>query len=151
LDLLGDRARHINNKTMSPPPWEEIEHTADWALRVRGRDLAALFENAARGMLSLMGGEIEAGETYRRTITLQAPDRIVLLVDWLNELLYVMESDEVLLDTIDIRRLTDTTLEAEVRGGRSRNARQQIKAASYHNLAIQDVPAGYETVIVFDV
>jgi SHS2 domain-containing protein len=149
---MGDRARHINNKTMpQPPPWEEIEHTADWALRVRGHDLAALFENAARGMLSLMGGEIEAGEPYRRTITLQAPDRIVLLVDWLNELLYVMESDEVLLDAIDIRRLTDTVLEAEVRGGHSRNARRQIKAASYHNLAIQDVPAGYETVIVFDV
>lgn len=149
---MGDRARHINDKTMLQlPPWEEIEHTADWALRVRGRDLAALFENAARGMLSLMGGEIEEGEPYRRTITLQAPDRIVLLVDWLNELLYVMESDEVLLDEITIGRLTNTTLEAEVRGGRSRNPRRQIKAASYHNLTIQDVPAGYETVIVFDV
>ena len=133
------------------PPWEEIEHTADWALHVRGQNLAALFENAARGMLSLIGGEIEAGEPYRRAIMLQAPDRIVLLVDWLNELLYFMESDGILFDEIDVRLPTDTTLEAEVRGGRGRDLRRHVKAASYHNLAIQDVPAGYETVIVFDV
>ena len=152
MDSLGDRARHTNTETMSQlPPWEEIEHTADWALRVRGGDLAALFENAALGMLSLMGGEIEAGGRYQRTITLQAPDRIVLLVDWLNELLYFIESDEVLLDEIDVRQVTDTLLKATVRGGRSRNPRRQIKAASYHNLTIREVPTGYETEIVFDV
>jgi SHS2 domain-containing protein len=135
----------------NPPPWEEIDHTADWALRVRGRDLAALFENAARGMMSLIGGEADPGEPYQRTITLQAPDKIVLLVDWLNELLYFIENDDVLLTEITVRRLTDTALEAEVRGGRGRHLRRPIKAATYHHLAIQHTPTGFQTVIVFDV
>ena len=104
-----------------PPPWEEIDHTADWALRVTGRSLPALFENAARGMLSLIGGEVGPGQPYRRTITLQAPDRIVLLVDWLNELLYFMENDDVLFTEIGVRRLADTALEAQVSGGPGRN------------------------------
>ena len=38
---------------MSLPPWEEVEHTADVALLVRGVTLAELFANAARGMLNL--------------------------------------------------------------------------------------------------
>ena len=33
---------------------EELEHTADLSIRVRGRDLAELFVNAARGMFGLM-------------------------------------------------------------------------------------------------
>ena len=55
--------------------WEEIPHTADWALRIRGEDLRSLFENAARGMASLIGGEAGAdAETLRCDIALDAPD-----------------------------------------------------------------------------
>jgi SHS2 domain-containing protein len=133
------------------PPWEEVDHTADWALRVTGRSLPALFENAARGMMSLLGGEADPGVPYQRAIRLQAPDRVILLVDWLNELLYFIESDGILFTEINVRRLVDTTLEAEVRGGRGRHLRRHIKAATYHQLAIRDTPTGYETVIVFDV
>ena len=37
-----------------------VEHTADWALRVRGRDLAELFANAAEGMAYLLAGDLSA-------------------------------------------------------------------------------------------
>ena len=64
------------------PPWEEVDHTADWALRVRGGDLRALFENAARGMISLIGGEAVAGaHEIERRIDLSAPDLETLLVE----------------------------------------------------------------------
>ncbi len=136
---------------MSAPPWEEINHTADWALRVRGDDLTALFENAARGMVSLLGDAPASAITIQQTITLQAPDLETLLVDWLTELLYLIDEGNT-LDVIRVVRVEGLMLEAEVRGGPvTEPFRKEIKAVTYHMLAIQKTDAGYETVIVFDV
>ena len=41
--------------------FEEVEHTADWALRVRGRDFRGLLVNAARG--GIVDEEALAGRT----------------------------------------------------------------------------------------
>ncbi len=134
------------------PAWEEIDHTADWALRVRGEDLRALFENAARGMISLIGGEADPQQqAVHHTITLQAPDWEVLLVKWLSELLYLMEDEGLVFTAIDVRRVEDFSLQAEVAGIPGGRFSKYIKAVTYHNLAIHHTENGYETTMVFDV
>lgn len=136
---------------MSTPPWEEIDHTADWALRVWGDDLPALFENAARGMVSLLGDAPPSASTIQQTIRLQAPDLETLLVDWLTELLTLID-EGITLDVIRVTRVEGLGLDAEVQGGPvTEPFRKEIKAVTYHMLAIQKTDAGYETVIVFDV
>lgn len=133
-------------------PWEEIEHTADVALRVHGEDLRALFENAARGMMHLIGGRPLPGEiTFHETISLQAPDWEILLVDWLTELLYLIEERELFFSQIVIHRVSDLTLEAEISGGPAAKASKHVKAVTYHNLSIRHTDDGYETTVVFDV
>ena len=37
------------------PPFEILEHTADIGLRAHGESMEALFENAAAGMLEILG------------------------------------------------------------------------------------------------
>ena len=94
-------------------PWQETEHTADLALRVRGEDLPALFRHAALGMLSLLGGRIQPGQSaFRQSFRLQAPDWETLLVDWLNELLYLIEEKKVFFSDIVVHRVSDLTLDA---------------------------------------
>ncbi|HEC22420.1 MAG TPA: archease [Chloroflexi bacterium] len=133
------------------PAWEEIEHTADWALHVYGADLRMLFENSAGGMLSLIDGEADPqGTPFRQIIELEAPDQETLLVDWLNELLYLIE-EGMLPTEVTIRRITGQELEAEVTGGPARNLKKHIKAVTYHNLSIRRTSEGYETTLVFDV
>jgi SHS2 domain-containing protein len=133
-------------------PWDEIEHTADWALRVHGTDLRALFENAARGMVSLIGGVADPEQAaVHKTFTLQAPDHETLLVDWLSELLYLIEDQNLVFTEIAIHRLEGLALEARVRGRSGGSFQKHIKAATYHNLSIQQTAEGYETTIVFDV
>ncbi len=130
--------------------WEEIDHTADWALRVWGEDRRALFENAARGMNSLIGGQ--AGETMlHRTFTLAAPDWETLLIDWLTELLFLIEDEGVIFTQITVHRVEDLSIEAEVQGAAGLNMEKHIKAATYHNLSIRPTGQGYETIIIFDV
>ena len=70
--------------------WQEVEHTADLAVCVWGQDLPDLFRTAAQALFSLSvdSGPGIASET---TVNLSAPDVASLLVEWLNELLYLSE------------------------------------------------------------
>ena len=132
--------------------WEEIPHTADLSLRVWGDDLRDLFENAARGMLELMGGPpAENLPLTERSYSLCAPDWETLLVDWLTELLYLAEDDEVLASSVDVIKADDLCLQARVTGWIGGRFDKLIKAVTFHDLAIVSTGRGYEVVIVFDV
>ena len=132
-------------------PFEEIEHTADLALRVRGKDLAELCVHAAQGMFSLM--RCEPGEEtvpVTRRVSVQAADPETLLVEWLNELLYIGESNRECYDRFQVLHLEPTKLVAEI-AGRRREPGRVIKAATYSNLHIAQTPGGYEATVTFDV
>ena len=131
--------------------WQEIEHTADLALHVWGDDLPDLFATAARGMFSLLVDLAAVPSTQTLQVTLAAPDVETLLVDWLNELLYLGEGERLAAYVeFEFAVLTPTALQATVRGGAVSEYCSYIKAATFHNLEVQVTPEGYETEIVFD-
>lgn len=72
--------------------FEEIEHTADRAFRVQGRNLAELLVNAARAMGVLNRLEPGGEPPAMREIELEGIDRETLLVNWLNEILYLEQT-----------------------------------------------------------
>ena len=137
----------------SPPVFEEIEHTADWALRVRGRDLSDLLRNAARGMTSLMVADHPAAIplTRQEQIDLDAYDAESLLVNWLSELAYWAETEGLVFGEFNLSRVTATHLQAVVHGGHVSTLQKHIKAVTYHNLQITTTTQGMEVTIVFDV
>ena len=131
--------------------FEEVEHTADIAIRVWGRDLAELFAHAAHGMARQMAEADAAGGTVERTIELEAYDTETLLVAWLGEILYLSERDGCVFTDFDMLEVTPTRLRAVARGGGVSEHRRHIKAVTFSNLAIVPTDGGYETTIVFDV
>ena len=140
---------------MNSRGFEEIEHTADIAIRVRGRSLAEMFANAAYGMACQMvshpasaGAE---GEMIERTIDLTAYDAETLLVSWLGELLYLGEREGCVFTGFDMVKVTASRLQAVVRGGPAATHQRHIKAVTFNDLDIVHTDAGYETTIVFDV
>jgi SHS2 domain-containing protein len=135
------------------PPWEEIEHTADVALRVRGTTLAELFANAARGMLNLVVGDSQTrvSKTSQVKVALEAPDLETLLVDWLTELVYLMEDEAFIVSDIQVSEVAGNALYAEVTGGAEGELHRHIKAVTYHDLSIEKIKGGYQTIVVFDV
>lgn len=131
---------------------EIIEHTADWALRIRGRDLTELFRLAAEGMATLMVGDLAAVPLEQaRDVELEAEDAEGLLVAWLGELAYFAERDSLICRGFDISHLSTTTLRAVIRGGRAADIQKHIKAVTYHDLAIVPVEEGLQVTVVFDV
>ena len=132
--------------------FEEIEHTADHALKVYGKNLKELFISAAKGMTSLMMADISAvsGE-IEKVVNIEAIDTESLLVEWLGELAYWAEAESLVFKTFNIHRLTANRVDASVMGVKVPALDKYIKAVTYHNLNIVTTRQGLEVTIVFDV
>lgn len=136
------------------PPFEVFEHTADVGIAVRGASLPELFSNAAAGMMAFIipAALVRGAETRR--LTVDADDRVGLLVAWLNELLVLLNGDGFVPREFHILELSDTRLLAEVSGEPVDPARHHfrldVKAATYHQLAITMNDAWHAR-IIFDV
>ena len=141
----------LSSKSAQENNFEEIEHTADWAYRVRGKNLAELFVQAALGLYSLVGMQLAPGSQTTRLIQLEGIDRESLLVAWLNELLYFHESEGLGFEQIKIQDLNETSLRAKVTGAPTQQWLKDIKAVTYHNLAIREIELGLEVTLVLDV
>jgi SHS2 domain-containing protein len=131
--------------------FEELEHTADLALKVYGRSLKEVFANAAYGMFSLMADLERLEPTISHAISLESLDYDALLIDWLNELLYLHEVEEEIYTHFEIEALSSTTLSATVQGTKTIASKLAVKAATFHDLEIRETEDGYLAIIVFDV
>lgn len=131
--------------------FEEIEHTADWAYLVRGKSLAELFIQAALGLYSLVGMQLTPEAQITRSIQLKEIDYESLLVSWLNELLYLHESEGLGFKQLEIQHLDQTSLQAQITGAPTQQWLKDIKAVTYHNLAICQTASGLEVTLVLDV
>lgn len=132
--------------------FRELEHTADWVLEVWASDLAGLFEQAARGMYALAKVRLADVPRLKRELHLTAYDNEVLLVDFLSELLYIAEDENLAFDSFKIK-LNENNLDAILEGAPIVFQAKEIKAVTFHGLAIEkDEKRGVFTVkIVFDV
>lgn len=131
-------------------PYEEIDHTADWAFRAFGKDLKELYENAAYALFALEGA-LDAQSTLTREIHVEGIDREALLVNWLSELLFQQETKRETYQKFDITQITDTELQATVHGAHAQPITKFIKAVTYHDLKIEQTENGWQATIVVDV
>ena len=127
----------------------EVEHTADWALRVWAPDFEKLLVQAAIGMNALSGG-LTRERSVQRSIQLKFTDPEELLVSFLSEILYFNVQENLAFPEIKIT-IRDHNLTAVLNGGVVHGWVKEIKAVTYHHLAIQHTASGLETTIVFDV
>jgi SHS2 domain-containing protein len=129
-----------------------VDHTADWALRVYGDDLGQFLANAALGMADLMVGDLIAVPLeVERTLVLDAFDKETLLVDWLTELAYWAEDEQLVFRVFELSEVTEIHLSAVVRGGKAAELEKHIKAVTYHNLEIVETAECLMATVVFDV
>ena len=132
--------------------FEEIEHTADKALRIFGSNLQELFISAAQGMTGMMMPDVsKIAIEIEKFIELDAVDAEDLLVEWLSELAFWAETEMLVFTQFSIQNLTDTHLKANIWGAKAPELEKHIKAVTYHNLKIIKTSQGLEVTIVFDV
>ena len=135
--------------------YEVIEHTADIGVRSFGKNEGEAFENAALGMFSLIVNLDGVQEVLEFPVEAEAEDAETLLVEWLNELLYIFESNRVLLKRFEVTELGETHLKGKAWGEPLDESRHElgmdIKAVTYHMLKVERISDGWETDVIFDV
>ena len=131
--------------------FRENAHTADWELEVWAPDLSGLLEQAARGMYTLSGIQLQPGIAQSRTITLQAADAEGLLVRFLTELLWLEQEQGLGFDAFSIVVDDRYNLRSELQGYPLAHLDKEIKAVTYHNLKVSNTAQGLSVKIVFDV
>ncbi len=121
-------------------PFEVIEHTADVGIIAYGRSLEELFVNAAAGMMHFLIDPASVRPVEQRTMTVDADDREGLLINWLNDLLVLLNADGFVPAGVAVPEMKDTRLRADVSGEPVDPARHKfrldVKAATYHKLEI---------------
>jgi len=132
--------------------YEEIDHTADVGIRAYGSTLNELFANAAEGMFSLIADLESVKPVGEIEVRLAAEDVPTLLLRWLSELLFIHETQRLLLAAFEVQ-LDGTSLRGRARGETIDKRRHElklvIKAVTRHRLTV-DPHKGIAEVI-FDI
>lgn len=120
--------------------WEHFHHQADIGVHGIAPSLNEAFAEAATAMTAVITDPDKVHADKAVSIRCTAPDIELLLVDWLNALVYEMATRRMLFSRFDIH-ITDTTeLEATAWGESVDGARHQpaveVKGATYTALAV---------------
>ena len=123
--------------------FEFLEHTADLGIRAWGGSTPEAFEQAARGLAEVMGLRVP-GPGTRRVVRLRADDTAGLLVGFLNELLFIHETQSEGFVAVDVIGLSEDNLVAEIEVAPQPEAADGVvvKAATYHEVAVERRPDG---------
>ncbi len=120
--------------------FEIVNHTADVGIIAYGADISQAFANAAKALFSLITELDDVAEVVYRDIELTAPDEESLLVEWLNELIYLFDVENIVFKRFDITRLNNTQLKARSYGEKVDSSKHKlktgVKAATYHMLRV---------------
>lgn len=142
---------------MSAPAlgWQHFPHQADVGLTGFGPTIEAAYEQAALALTAAIT-DPESVQTLRDVeISCQAPDRELLLVEWLNALIYEMATRDMLFGRYKVR-IDGNRLHATASGETVSRERHQpaveVKGATYTALAVrQDEDGRWTAACVIDV
>ena len=139
------------------PQLKEIEHTADRAFLVRGKDLNELFTQAAQALLQFEGRKPYGKGSLSREAEVEVDgfDRETLLVNWLNEILFFFDTEGIVFVEFAIDSWTSHEITGRAKGERFDAERHElrtgVKAATYHQFESHAIPGGWELRIFVDV
>jgi protein archease len=127
-----------------------VEHTAEVQVEIETSSAEAVFTEALRALAELLGAEGDGGQAVSRTVTVEGRDVAVLLAEWLNELVYLAETEDLVPEDADAIELSDRRFAATVHCRRG-SPRHLVKGATYHRLAFEPSDDGFRATVVLDV
>jgi SHS2 domain-containing protein len=136
---------------------ETFDHTADVGLRIAGEDLDDLFRTAARGLFGYVVVNLdEVRPDEEEAVALAAESPGDLLVAWLNELIFRLETRHRLYGRFDVRVAVDgRSLEATIAGepiDRRRHVLDhEVKAVTHHGLTCERSGDGWVAEVILDI
>ena len=123
--------------------WEHFEHEADIGVRGYGNTVAQAFEQAALAMSSVIADIDDIKQQQCLDVECEAPDLDILLVDWLNEVVYQMATRKMLFASFEVT-ITGYYLQATICGETVDPDKHQpvveVKGATFTELKVYKNP-----------
>ncbi len=140
---------------MAQRAYEVFDHTADVGIHAFGDTLPELFIHAAQGMESLMVPPEQVRVSVTREIAVEGHDVISLLIAWLNEFVFLFDTEYLLFCTFEIDAFTETSLHGRASGepydAQRHDLSSAIKAVNWHEASVECNDDGYKARIIFDI
>jgi SHS2 domain-containing protein len=139
----------------SQKPYAVFEHTADIGLHAYGDTLAELFIHAAQGMESLMVPLEQVCIQVSHEIVVDGHDSVSLLIAWLNELIFLFDTEYLIFREFNIDDLSETHLKGHASGepydAQRHDLSSAIKAVTWHEAIVERTESGYKARVIFDI
>ncbi len=120
-----------------------LDHTADTKIQAFGKTLEESFSNAAIAMFEIMTDTSKIKRKLTKKIKIKASDKEALLYKWLEELLFLLDTEFFLLSTIEnmeIKKEQEYLLKAEITGdiAEKYDIHGSVKAVTYNEMLIRE-------------
>jgi tRNA nucleotidyltransferase (CCA-adding enzyme) len=130
---------------MSASHWEHFAHDADVGVRGIGASRDEAFEQAALGLIAVVAEPFSIASAEAVTVDCDSPDPELLLVDWLNAIVYEMATRKMLFSRFQVST-NDGHLHGVAWGEPldvvKHAPRVEIKGATYTSLSVNRMPDG---------
>ena len=128
-----------------------LSHLADVKIQIFGKNEKELFLNALLAMAEIQKGEI-SGEKKKRQVKVQSVDLNGLLVDFLNEVLYLSQVNKEIYSDIEFEKFSDKELKGTLFGQKVKSLGEDIKAVTYYDLKIKhEEDKSWTAAVIFDI
>jgi SHS2 domain-containing protein len=131
-----------------------IEHTADMGIEAVGDTLGDLCIQAARGLMEMIAGPARGIPREERTLDISAGDSGELLVVWLNEILFLFETQGFFPAEFEIEEAAEDHLRGRVRGEpfdpERHPVEREVKAVTYHMLKVEPANGAWRATVYVD-
>ncbi|MCK5707951.1 MAG: archease [Candidatus Aureabacteria bacterium] len=132
----------------------EIDHTADIAFKVFGKNIETLFENAAIALYAHINDTGNIKEKRSFYVFAEGTDQDELLINWLNELNFLTSTKNYIFCKFSIIELSNKFVKAEVKGEKINKLRhgptREIKSVTYYKNVIKTIDKHIECDIYCD-
>ena len=140
---------------MTASGWEHFEVEADVGIHAWGVSRPDAFARAAEGVFALIVASDAVASTETREARAQGASAEALLVNWLNECLYVHEIEGFAVARVDVDVCEDRLVHGVLHGEPLDTARHPtgtiVKAATHHRVEIHEAPDRVDVRVVVDV
>lgn len=118
-------------------------------MEIVARTEEGVFADALHALAELLADDA-GGELVWREVAVRGEERAALLVGWLDELVFLAETENLVPEEVGRLELSDHGVVATVRCRRG-SPRHLVKGATYHRLAFERSGQGFRATVVLDV
>jgi SHS2 domain-containing protein len=134
--------------------FEILDHTADIGIIVHGENLKTLYENAGEAFFHLITDLRKVKRRVERRVHIEGESLDRLMVDWLSELLYLHDVENLLFKEFKVESVGEDGLKATVKGEPFQDGvhviKTEVKAVTYHQIEVRQETGGWRAQVILD-